>query len=273
MGRSIFKCSGKGGNWGISVDNIGLELFTGFEHVKDTIFKGVRGTQKWVLEIDGCPGRFKHSDVLNLVGTKGVSQVSCVIRRNIRTLGEKESRWYVIPMLGESVPDRGVIVKGNIRGLEWTMASSNRDGLDTVDVDKMVAADLVWLSGKIVKMDLGSRSKLESEDEVAETKDSSVGVKKAVVTAGKLASGGAGGSEMDIVVGEAGAMVKQDHWVSAETLKHTLAEMGAAMQTAREEDARKQREDMDKRFEKFQRNMNTLLMGLRGGGGDDTADK
>ena len=166
MGRSIFKCSGKGGNWGISVDNIGLELFTGFEHVKDTIFKGVRGTQKWVLEVDGCPGRFKHSDVLNLVGTKGISQVSCVIRRNIRTLGEKESRWYVIPMLGESVPDRGVIVKGNIRGLEWTMASSNRDGLDATDVDKMVAADLVWLAGKIDKMELGPRAKHEVEEEL-----------------------------------------------------------------------------------------------------------
>ena len=97
--------------------------------------------------------------------------------------------------------------------------------------------------------------------------------KKATETTVKLASVGTGGSEMDIVMGEGGAMVKQDHWVSTETLKQTLAEMGAAMQVAREEDARKQREDMDKRFEKFQRSMNTLLMGLRGGGGDDTDDK
>ena len=42
------------------------------------------------------------------------------------------------------------------------------------------------------------------------------------------------------------------------------------MQAAREEDARKQREDMDRRFEKFQRSMNTLMMGLRGSGTDDT---
>ena len=146
MGKNILGCDMNGGEWGISIENFGLEMFTGFERIRDRAFKGVLGTQKFMIELDGSPFSDGVSEVLKLVSGHGVTKVGAVIRRNMRTLGDRVSRWFIVPRDGE-VNGLSEMAKGKVKGNEWVMWATSRDGADSHDLGEQVPACIVWRDG------------------------------------------------------------------------------------------------------------------------------
>ena len=153
MGRNLFGRDNSGGDWGMSIEKFGLELFTDYERIKDRVFKGVLGSQKNMIELDGCPLTYGIKEVLNLVSGYGVTKVGAVIRRNIKGLGERDSRWYIVPMDGET-KGRGEVARGRIKGIEWAMWSLTKEGADTEDFADQVHASYVWANGSRIRWEL-----------------------------------------------------------------------------------------------------------------------
>ena len=269
LGRSVLKCGSEGSKWAMSVNCIGLELFTKFDRVKDTIFNGVEGTQRQVIELDGCPGRLDHREALDLVGKKGVSKALCVIRRNMRTLGEKESRWFVMPVLGELLPRAGEVERGMVRGLEWTMTVSSRDSNEPCLESHMIPADIVWLMGDKLRWEL-VKKELPRGGQTMPSPEFRMhlpmvrhGTSVSSVTISEDMTAGAE------VMGE--ELVTSNQWVTNESLKRTLQEASEMYKANRDEDIKIMNKNMDERFDRFEEGITRLFGALRnkGDGGEN----
>ena len=174
MGRNLFGRENTDGDWGISVENFGLELFTGYERIKDRVFKGVVGSQKDMIELNGCPLNYGVKEVLNLICGSGVTKVGAVIRRNIKGLGDRESRWYIVPMDGETTGN-GEIARGRIKGVEWVMWSITKEGVEYDGFAEQIHASIVWADGNRIRWDMDN---VEEESLSSKRSTAEVAVRK-----------------------------------------------------------------------------------------------